>query len=97
MTEHSFYGSGYFPKEWNVVNNNSPNRVAFTWNSNTTETSSTLDSDLDLHLVNSSGVEIASSASCDGNVEFLEYTPSAGDGDLTIKIYGWDVPADLYT
>ncbi len=91
------FDQGTYEKTWTARNNNAPIRVALTWNSKTTQTSSVLDVDLDLWLVNSSGTIVATSTSFDGSYEFLEYMPSAGDGNLTIKIKGYNIPQDLST
>lgn len=91
------FSNGFYNQTWTVRNNNAPIRVALAWDSNVTQTTSVLSVDLDLWLVNSSGTLVAASTSFDNSYEFLEYTPSYSDGNLTIKIHSDSIPPDLAT
>ncbi|MCP4252880.1 MAG: S8 family serine peptidase [Candidatus Scalindua sp.] len=93
----SDFTGGVFNKTWTVKTSttNSKIRVAFTWNSKTASSSSSvLDADLDLKIYNSVGTQVAYSTSWDDNCEFVEFTPSAA-GNYTIKIRGYSVPSDF--
>ncbi len=93
----SSFTNGVFNKTWSVKTGTTRSkiRVAFTWNSKTTSTaSSVLDGDLDLRIYNSAGNQVAYSSSFDDSCEFAEFTPSAA-GNYMIKIRGFKVPSDF--
>jgi hypothetical protein len=92
----SSFPDGYFEKSWTVKF--SPGgahiRAALVWNSNaTSETSSVQDTDLDLHVFDSSGAMVATSSAWDNSWELVDFVPTSGD--YTIKIRGFNVPTDL--
>lgn len=92
----SSFSGGYMNETWKAytTTTNSRIRVAFTWNSKTTSSSSVLDADLDLRVYDPNGNLVASSSSWDNNNEFVEFKPSM-TGSYTIKIRGFSVPSNF--
>ncbi len=97
MHSDDFSATGYFEKQWTVDNLARPIRIALTWHSKTTATSSVLDLDLDLLLYNSAGALVAWSQSNDNSYEFIEYKPTSS-GNHTIKLMAsGSIPSNLST
>ena len=92
----SDFSKGYFNKTWkaNTGTTNSRIRVALTWNSKVTTTSSVLDADLDLEVYDPDGNLVAWSTTWDSNYEFIEFKPNKL-GTYTIKIRGYSVPSSF--
>lgn len=92
----SSFSGGYLNETWKVRagSTNSKIRVALTWNSKTTSSSSVLDADLDLRVYHPDGYLVASSSSWDNNNEFVEFTPNT-TGAYTIKVRGYSVPSNF--
>jgi serine protease AprX len=92
----SDFSGGYFNKTWKARTNttNARIRVAVTWNSKVTTSSSVLDADLDLHVFDPDGHLVAWSSTWDSNYEFVEFKPTK-TGNYTIKIRGFSVPSSF--
>lgn len=92
MSASNFSG-GYFNKTWKArtTTTNARIRVAVTWNSKVTASSSVLDADLDLRVFDPDGILVATSSTWDSNYEFVEFKPNK-IGNYTIKIRGFSVP-----
>lgn len=90
------FGPQFMNETWKVRagNTNSKIRVALTWNSKTTSSSSVLDADLDLYVYAPNGALVAVSSSWDSNNEFVEFTPTT-TGAHTIKVRGYNVPSNF--
>lgn len=89
----SNFSGGYFNKTWKArtTTTNARIRVAVTWNSKVTTSSSVLDADLDLRVFDPDGILVATSSTWDSNYEFVEFKPNK-IGNYTIKIRGFSVP-----
>lgn len=92
----SDFSGGYFNKTWKAktYTTNARIRVALTWNSKVTTTSSVLDADLDLKVYDPDGALVAWSTTWDSNYEFIEFKPNK-IGAYTIKIRGYSVPGSF--
>lgn len=92
----SSFSGGFFNKSWKAftATTNSKIRITFNWNSKTTATSSVLDADLDLHILDPDGNLVAWSGSWDSSFEFVEFTPPKA-GAYTIRVRGFSVPTDF--
>ncbi len=90
------FTNGVMNEVWKVKTEttNSKIRVAFTWNSKTTSSSSVLDADLDLRVYAPNGSLVAKSSSFDNNYEFVEFTPPMA-GSYLIKVRSYSVPSDF--
>jgi hypothetical protein len=90
------FTNGYMNETWKVKTGttNSKIRVAFTWNSKTTSSSSVLDADLDLRVYAPNGSLVATSSSYDNNNEFVEFTPPM-TGSYTIKVRCYSAPSNF--
>lgn len=97
MTKANFTG-GFFEKKWKakISTTNGRIRIALTWNSKTTSSSSLLDADLDLWVYDPDGKLVAWSTTWDSNYEFIELTPGK-TGNYTIKVRGFSVPSDFWS
>jgi hypothetical protein len=93
----SDFAAGFFNRTWIFAASAAGDilRAAFVWDSKTTsETSDTMDTDLDLHIYDPAGTLVAYSTSYDNSWEFVQFVaPSAGN--YTIKVYGANVPTSL--
>jgi hypothetical protein len=89
----SQFDGGFFEKAWKArtYTTSSRIRVALTWNSKTTDSSSMLDADLDLWVYDPDMHLVATSTTWDSSHEFVEFTP-AKVGAYTIKVRGYTVP-----
>jgi hypothetical protein len=95
----SDFSAGVFNKTWKAYTftTNAAIRVALTWNSKTTSTSSSvLDADLDLWVRDPNNNLVAYSTTWDGSYEFVEFTPTL-TGEYTIEIRGYTVPSDFFS
>lgn len=92
MTKAKINGA-FFEKTWKAktFTTNGRIRVALTWNSKTTRTSSVLDADLDLWVYDPDMRLVATSTTWDSSYEFVEFTPRK-TGQYTIKVRGYSVP-----
>ena len=97
MRDSDFSG-GFFDKEWyaRTMTTNSRIRVALTWNSKVSTSTSVLDADLDLWVYDPAGNLVATSTSWDGSYEFVEFTPNM-TGNYRIRVRGYSVPNDLFS
>ncbi len=95
ITQSQFNG-GFFHKTWKAKTHttNSRIRVALTWNSKTTSTSSVLDADLDLWVYDPDMHLVATSTTWDSSYEFVEFKPSK-TVQYTIKVRGYSVPSNF--
>jgi Subtilase family len=103
MSASSFSG-GFFTKSWKAqtYTTSSRIRVALTWNSKVTASSSgapissVLDADLDLWIYDPDGNLVVFGSSWDSSFEFVEFSPTKL-GEYTIKVRGFSVPADFFS
>lgn len=95
---NSDFSGGFFDKEWyaRTMTTNSRIRVALTWNSKVSTSTSVLDADLDLWVYDPAGNLVATSTSWDGSYEFVEFTPNM-TGNYRIRVRGYSVPNDLFS
>ena len=97
ITETDF-NHGVFDQHYYVPNTTWPIRVAFTWNSKTTSTSSSeLGVDLDMRLYDKNNNLLQVSSSWDNNYELIDYQPTTASGPYRIEIHASSVPSSLFT